>query len=107
MTFDITMVDEDFFAEGQAFDGSSIAGWKAINESDMLLMPDVTTACVDPFFSETTLSVCVRRARADHGEPYGRDPRGIAKKAMAYLQSTASATPCSSAPRPSSSSSTT
>ncbi|BAF87599.1 MULTISPECIES: type I glutamate--ammonia ligase [Azorhizobium] len=88
VTFDITMVDEDFFAEGQAFDGSSIAGWKAINESDMLLMPDVTTACVDPFFSETTLSVVCDVLEPTTGEPYGRDPRGIAKKAMAYLQST-------------------
>nr|CAA71265.1 glutamine synthetase [Azorhizobium caulinodans ORS 571] len=87
VTFDITMVDEDFFAEGQAFDGSSIAA-EAINESDMLLMPDVTTACVDPFFSETTLSVVCDVLEPTTGEPYGRDPRGIAKKAMAYLQST-------------------
>ncbi|GGF56103.1 glutamine synthetase 1 [Azorhizobium oxalatiphilum] len=88
VTFDITMVDDEFFAEGQAFDGSSIAGWKAINESDMLLMPDVTTACVDPFFSETTLSIVCDVLEPTTGEPYGRDPRGIAKKAMAYLQST-------------------
>ncbi|MGU3493825.1 type I glutamate--ammonia ligase [Xanthobacteraceae bacterium A53D] len=88
VTFDISMVDEEFFAEGQAFDGSSIAGWKAINESDMLLMPDVASACVDPFFSETTLSIVCDVLEPTTGEPYSRDPRGIAKKAMAYLQST-------------------
>jgi glutamine synthetase len=88
VTFDITMVDDDFFAEGQAFDGSSIAGWKAINESDMHLQPDLETACIDPFFSETTLSVVCDILEPTTGEPYNRDPRGIAKKAMAYLQST-------------------
>ena len=49
VTFDVTMIEEDTFAEGQMFDGSSIAGWKAINESDMMLMPDPATACIDPF----------------------------------------------------------
>ncbi|MDF2995711.1 MAG: glutamine synthetase, type [Xanthobacteraceae bacterium] len=88
VTFDITMVDEDFFAEGQAFDGSSISGWKAINESDMHLQPDMESACIDPFFSETTLAVVCDILEPTTGEPYNRDPRGIAKKAMAYLQST-------------------
>ncbi|QIB35450.1 type I glutamate--ammonia ligase [Ancylobacter pratisalsi] len=88
VTFDITMVDEDFFAEGQAFDGSSIAGWKAINESDMHLQPDLDSACIDPFFSETTLVVVCDVLEPTTGEPYGRDPRGIAKKAEAYLNST-------------------
>ena len=55
VTFDVGMIEEDTFAEGQMFDGSSIAGWKAINESDMTLMPDPATACIDPFFAETTL----------------------------------------------------
>ena len=59
------MIEEDTFAEGQMFDGSSIAGWKAINESDMCLMPDPTTACIDPFFAETTHVADLRRARAD------------------------------------------
>jgi glutamine synthetase len=57
VTFDVTLIEEDTFAEGQMFDGSSIAGWKAINESDMNLMPDPATACIDPFFAETTLSL--------------------------------------------------
>ena len=66
VTFDVTMIEEDTFAEGQMFDGSSIAGWKAINESDMNLMPDPATASIDPFFAETTLVAGLRRARADH-----------------------------------------
>ncbi len=60
------MIEEDTFAEGQMFDGSSIAGWKAINESDMCLMPDPASACIDPFFAETTIVAGLRRARADH-----------------------------------------
>ncbi len=57
VTFDKGMVDEDFFEEGQMFDGSSVAGWKTINESDMLLKPDTSTAIIDPFFQQTTLAV--------------------------------------------------
>ncbi|MCW2273618.1 type I glutamate--ammonia ligase [Rhodoblastus acidophilus] len=87
VTFDISMVDEDFFAEGQMFDGSSIAGWKAINESDMKLMPDPATAFVDPFFSASTMSITCDVLEPMTGEPYNRDPRGIAKKAEAYLKS--------------------
>ncbi|MFG1419520.1 type I glutamate--ammonia ligase [Xanthobacter sp. V0B-10] len=88
VTFDISMVDEEFLTEGTAFDGSSIAGWKAINESDMLLMPDPATTSIDPFFSETTLSIVCDVLEPTTGQPYGRDPRSIAKKAEAYLKST-------------------
>jgi len=88
VTFDVTMIDEDIFAEGTMFDGSSIAGWKAINESDMLLMPDPTTACMDPFFSAATMVITCDVLEPATGEPYGRDPRGMAKKAEAYLKST-------------------
>ncbi|WP_183396415.1 type I glutamate--ammonia ligase [Hansschlegelia beijingensis] len=87
VTFDVSMVDEDFFAEGQMFDGSSIAGWKAINESDMLLMPDVKTACIDPFFAASTLSVVCDVLEPTTNEPYERDPRGTLVKAEAYLKS--------------------
>jgi glutamine synthetase len=88
VTFDVTMVDEDLFADGVMFDGSSIAGWKAINESDMVLMPDPTTAQIDPFFSASTLSIVCDILEPATGEPYERDPRGIAKKAEAFLRST-------------------
>ena len=88
VTFDICMVDDDFFAEGQMFDGSSIAGWKAINESDMLLMPVPETACIDPFFAAPTLSIVCDVLEPTTNQPYDRDPRGMAKKAEAYLKST-------------------
>src|ERR1700761_2372522 len=88
VTFDISMIEEETFAEGTMFDGSSIAGWKAINESDMCLMPDPTTATIDPFFAAPTLSIVCDVLEPTTGEPYGRDPRGIAKKAEAYLATT-------------------
>ncbi|MDD9885020.1 MAG: type I glutamate--ammonia ligase [Gammaproteobacteria bacterium] len=80
-------VDETTFEEGKMFDGSSIAGWKGINESDMILMPDPGTAVLDPFYQESTVNL-----RCDIIEPatmqgYGRDPRSIAKRAEAYLAS--------------------
>jgi glutamine synthetase len=87
VTFDKGMVDEDMFSEGMMFDGSSIAGWKAINESDMCLMPDPATAVIDPFFAETTLSIVCDILEPTTGEPYNRDPRGIAKKAEAMVKS--------------------
>ena len=88
VTFDVSIVDEDAFSDGVMFDGSSIAGWKAINESDMTLMPDPETACMDPFFSASTMSIVCDILEPGTGEPYGRDPRGVAKKAEAYLKST-------------------
>jgi len=88
VTFDVTMVDEDLFADGVMFDGSSIAGWKAINESDMCLMPDPETAVMDPFFAAPTMSIVCDILEPASGEPYNRDPRGIAKKAEAFLKST-------------------
>ena len=88
VTFDVGMIDEEIFSEGTMFDGSSIAGWKAINESDMLLMPDPTSAQMDPFFAASTLSIVCDVLDPISGEPYNRDPRGIAKKAEAYLKST-------------------
>src|SRR5450631_4519391 len=87
VTFDITMIEEETFSEGQMFDGSSIAGWKAINESDMNLMPDPATATLDPFFAAPTLSIVCDVLEPTTGEPYNRDPRGIAKKAEAYVAS--------------------
>ena len=86
VTFDVSLIEEETFAEGQMFDGSSIAGWKAIHESDMCLMPDPSTACIDPFFAETTLVLVCDVLEPTTGEPYSRDPRGIAKKAEGHGQ---------------------
>ncbi|MGP0061020.1 MAG: type I glutamate--ammonia ligase [Beijerinckiaceae bacterium] len=88
VTFDVTIIEEETFSEGVMFDGSSIAGWKAINESDMCLMPDPATAVLDPFFAAPTLSIVCDVLEPTTGEPYNRDPRGIAKKAEAYAAST-------------------
>ena len=80
-------VDEDFLDDGFMFDGSSIAGWKSINESDMKLMPDTESAYLDPFYAEKTLAVHCSIVEPDTGAPYERDPRGTAEKAEAYLKS--------------------
>lgn len=85
VTFHKDMVDDSFFEDGQMFDGSSIAGWKAINESDMLLKPDATGAFIDPFFQQTTLVVFCDVLDPISGQAYNRDPRTTAKKAEAYL----------------------
>ncbi|MGC1301190.1 MAG: type I glutamate--ammonia ligase [Caulobacteraceae bacterium] len=87
VTFDLSLVDDDFLTEGTMFDGSSIAGWKAINESDMLLRPDLSTAYIDPFYQQTTLFLFCDVLNPDSGEPYNRDPRSIAKAALNYVKS--------------------
>ncbi|MCR4283186.1 MAG: type I glutamate--ammonia ligase [Bauldia sp.] len=88
VTFDTGLIDEEAFTEGLMFDGSSIAGWKVINESDMKLMPDPSTATIDPFFAQTTLSLVCDILEPLTDTPYERDPRSIAKKAEAYLKQT-------------------
>jgi glutamine synthetase len=80
------LVDEDFLEEGFMFDGSSIAGWKSIDQSDMKLMPDTTSAYIDPFYAERTLCIHCNVVEPDTGESYSRDPRGTAAKAEAYLK---------------------
>lgn len=87
ITIPAHQINQDFFEEGKMFDGSSIAGWKGINESDMMLMPDPKTAVLDPFFSDSTLII-----RCDILEPhthkgYERDPRSISKRAENFLRS--------------------
>ncbi len=82
------LVDEDFLDEGFMFDGSSIAGWKSIEASDMKLMPDTGCTYLDPFYAEKTLCIHCSVVEPDTGEPYERDPRGTAQKAEAYLVST-------------------
>ncbi|MAZ82178.1 MAG: type I glutamate--ammonia ligase [Hoeflea sp.] len=86
VTMDVSAVDEDMFADGVMFDGSSIQGWKAINESDMVLMPDTATAHMDPFFAQSTMVLICDVLDPISGEAYNRDPRTTAKKAEAYLQ---------------------
>ena len=81
-------VDEDFFTVGQLFDGSSIRGFQTINESDLQLIPDVTTAYVDPFRAERTLVMIFDIYNPRNGEIYSRDPRQVAKKAEKFLAST-------------------
>ncbi|HEY3638666.1 MAG TPA: type I glutamate--ammonia ligase [Rhizomicrobium sp.] len=87
ITFDLSMVDEDFLTEGTMFDGSSIAGWKAINESDMTLLPDCDTAIVDPFFAQPTLTLFCDVIEPTTGQRYARCPRSIAKAAEKYMAS--------------------
>jgi glutamine synthetase len=84
----VRTISEEFLAGGVMFDGSSIAGWKVINESDMLLMPDCATAVLDPFAAQTSLIIFCDTHEPLTGQPYGRDPRSIAKKAEQYLAST-------------------
>ena len=84
----ISCIDEKFFEQGKMFDGSSIAGWRGIDKSDMILMPDITTVMLDPFYADPTIIV-----RCDILEPqtltgYDRDPRSVAKRAEDYLKST-------------------
>ncbi|WP_350333899.1 type I glutamate--ammonia ligase [Coralliovum pocilloporae] len=88
VTMHTNSVNEDMFADGVLFDGSSIAGWKAINESDMLLMLDPETAHMDPFFAQSTMAIFCDILEPSTGEGYSRDPRMTAKKAEAYLKST-------------------
>src|ERR1700746_2509594 len=84
----IRTITEDFLAGGVMFDGSSIAGWKAINESDMLLMPVCTSAVLNPFAAKTCLIIFCDTYEPLTGQPYGRCPRSTAKKAEQYLVST-------------------
>ena len=86
LTMDASIVDEDMLNEGVFFDGSSIAGWKAINESDMILKPDTARMFMDPFTSHNTVVLFCDILDAIKKDPYERDPRGVAKKAEEYLK---------------------
>jgi glutamine synthetase len=83
-----SVVDDDFFTEGKMFDGSSIAGWKGIQDSDMVLMPEADTAVMDPFADENTLILRCDILSPTTMQGYERDPRSLAKRAEAYLKST-------------------
>lgn len=84
----VTSLDEDMLNEGIMFDGSSIAGWQEIHQSDMILMPDLATATIDPFAVQPTLNIFCDIYDPETGKPYTRDPRSIAKSAINYLKET-------------------
>ena len=88
VTVPASVADDDFFENGKMFDGSSIAGWKGIDESDMVLMPDVSTSVVDLFADENTLNLRCDVLEPATMEGYERCPRSLAKRGEAYLKST-------------------
>ncbi|RUO23902.1 glutamine synthetase [Aliidiomarina minuta] len=88
VTIPVSAVDEEFFEEGKMFDGSSISGWKGINESDMVLKPDPSTAVIDPFSDALMLNIRCDILEPDTMQGYDRDPRSVAKRAEEYLIST-------------------
>ncbi|MEE2024023.1 glutamate--ammonia ligase [Alkalimonas mucilaginosa] len=88
VTVPVSQISEDFFEDGKMFDGSSIMGWKGINDSDMILMPDPETAVMDPFFEESTLNIRCNVIEPGTMQGYDRDPRSIALRAEEYLKST-------------------
>ena len=88
LTVTSDMVDESAFKDGLAFDGSSIRGWKAINESDMSMVPDSNTSWIDPFYRHKTLSMICSIQEPRSGDPYSRCPRALAQKALSYLSTT-------------------
>jgi glutamine synthetase len=100
VTVPTSEVDEDLFKDGKPFDGSSISGWKGIEASDMLLMPEDDTAVMDPFTDEPTLILTCDVVEPSTGEGYERDPRSLAKRAEAYLASTGIADTCYFGPEP-------
>jgi glutamine synthetase len=88
VTFPAHTIDEDTFEDGNMFDGSSVAGWKGINESGMILMPDPSTAVIDPFYDDSTLILRCDIIEPNDMQGYERDPRSIAKRAETYMAST-------------------
>ncbi|MBR9866707.1 MAG: glutamate--ammonia ligase [Oceanospirillales bacterium] len=100
VTIPVTEVSEDFFEEGKMFDGSSIAGWKGINESDMILQPDDSASVMDPFAEDSTIIVRCNIVEPTTGQGYERDPRSVAKRAEAYLKSTGIADSAMFGPEP-------
>jgi glutamine synthetase len=87
VTYPVRVLDASLFEDGKMFDGSSISGWKGINESDMVLMPDPASAYLDPFMADPTIAIVCDVLEPATMQAYGRDPRGIAKRAEAYLKS--------------------
>ncbi len=88
VTVPAATIDDGFFEEGKMFDGSSIAGWKGINESDMILMPDPDSAILDVFTEDATVNIRCSVVEPSTMQPYGRCPRSTAARALEYLKST-------------------
>ena len=99
-TYPVDTIDESIFEDGFGFDGSSIRGWQAINESDMIAIPDASTARLDPFFSLKTISVIADIFDPITKQPYHKDPRGVTKRGREYLKSTGIADTCFVGPEP-------
>ncbi len=99
-SYPIDVLDEGTFEDGLGFDGSSIRGWQAINNSDMLAVPDASSARLDPFFAEPTISVLADIVDPITKENYNKDPRNVAKKGLAYLAQTGIADTCFVGPEP-------
>ncbi len=99
-SFPVDTWDEDTFEEGVGFDGSSIRGWQSIHVSDMMAVPDASTACIDPFFAEPTVSVIANIVDPITREDYTRDPRHVARKGEEYLKGTGIADTCHIGPEP-------
>lgn len=100
VTIPATEIDEGFFEDGKMFDGSSISGWRGINESDMILMPDDATAVIDPFTDDITMNLRCGIVEPTTMQGYNRDPRSIATRAEAYMKSTGIADSCMFGPEP-------
>ena len=99
-SYPIEILDEGTFQDGLGFDGSSIRGWQGIEASDMLAIPDASTAVIDPFYSEPTISVIADIVDPITRENYSRDPRNVARKGLAYLEQTGIADGCFVGPEP-------
>ena len=93
-SYPLAMLEEDTFEDGIGFDGSSIRGWQAINESDMLVVPQPETAVIDPFTELPTISMICNIQDPITREDYSRDPRNVARKAVNYMKSTGIADTC-------------
>lgn len=99
-TYPVETWDESTFEEGLGFDGSSIRGWQAINQSDMIAIPDSSTTTIDPFFEKPTVSVIANIVDPITRESYSRDPRYVARKGVEFLKKTGIADTCFIGPEP-------
>jgi glutamine synthetase len=100
ITVPVSDMGDEFFEEGKMFDGSSISGWKGIQDSDMILMPDDSASVIDPFTEEATIIVRCNIVEPATGQGYDRDPRSVGRRAEEYLKSTGIADSAMFGPEP-------